>query len=118
MRLTQIRTRYTCDHTTVTTTPARDAHVGIRDLKARLSHHLDRVKAGRTLVVTERGRVIAKLVPAALSEEPLPPSVERLLSSGAASWSGERLPDFEPIAARPGPTTAKTVAQTVSEDRR
>ena len=102
----------------MTTSPGRDAHVGIRDLKARLSHHLDRVKAGRTLVVTDRGRAIAKLVPAAVSEEPLPPSVERLLSSGAASWSGETLPDFKPIAARPGPAPAKTLAGMVSEDRR
>jgi prevent-host-death family protein len=32
-------------------------------LKARLSRYLDRVKAGEEVVVTERGRPIARIVP-------------------------------------------------------
>ena len=38
--------------------------VGIRDLKTHLSRHLKRVRAGARLAVTERGRVIATIVPA------------------------------------------------------
>lgn len=30
--------------------------VGIRELKAKLSHYLDRAEAGETIVVTDRGR--------------------------------------------------------------
>ena len=94
-----------------------DPQVGIRDLKARLSHHLDRVKAGKTIVVTQRGRAIARLVPAA-ETQPLPPSVQRLLSEGSAAWSGEPLPDFDPVSPRPGGAAATTLAEIVSEDRR
>jgi len=38
--------------------------VGVRDLRDHLSGWLDEVKAGRELVVTERGRPVARLVPA------------------------------------------------------
>lgn len=102
----------------VTTTSGRDARVGVRDLKARLSHHLDRVKAGKTLVVTQRGRAVARLVPAAVTEAPLPASVQRLLSEGTAAWSGEALPDFDPVPLRPGAPASGTLAETVTEDRR
>src|SRR5947209_2827538 len=37
--------------------------VGVRELRQNLSRYLDRVKAGEALVVTERGREIARLVP-------------------------------------------------------
>lgn len=39
------------------------ASVGVRDLKNGLSAHLDRVKAGEQIIVTEHGRPIAKLSP-------------------------------------------------------
>jgi prevent-host-death family protein len=35
----------------------------IAELKARLSHYLDQVKGGEEVVVTERGRPVARLVP-------------------------------------------------------
>jgi prevent-host-death family protein len=38
--------------------------VGVRELRQNLSKYLDRVKAGEDLVVTERGEVVARLVPA------------------------------------------------------
>lgn len=37
--------------------------VGVRELRQYLSRYLDRVKAGETLVVTERGEEVARLVP-------------------------------------------------------
>jgi prevent-host-death family protein len=37
--------------------------VGVRDLKNRLSAHLDRIKGGEEIVVTEHGRPIARLSP-------------------------------------------------------
>lgn len=37
--------------------------VGVRELRQNLSRHLARVKAGEGLVVTERGREVALLVP-------------------------------------------------------
>jgi antitoxin (DNA-binding transcriptional repressor) of toxin-antitoxin stability system len=35
--------------------------VGVRELKARLSHYLRDVQAGEVVLVTDRGRVIAEL---------------------------------------------------------
>jgi prevent-host-death family protein len=37
--------------------------VGVRELRQNLSRYLDRVKAGEALVVTERGREVARLIP-------------------------------------------------------
>ena len=36
----------------------------MRELRQNLSRYLERVKAGEGLVVTERGRVVARLIPA------------------------------------------------------
>ena len=38
--------------------------VGVRELRQNLSKYLRRVEAGETLEVTERGRPVARLVPA------------------------------------------------------
>lgn len=37
--------------------------VGVRELRRNLSRYLERVKRGEALVVTERGREVARLVP-------------------------------------------------------
>jgi len=44
-------------------TSQRTATVGVRDLKNRLSAHLDRVKGGEQILVTEHGRPVARLSP-------------------------------------------------------
>jgi prevent-host-death family protein len=60
--------------------------VGIRELKAHLSRHLRRVRAGARLAVTERGRTIATISPVEA-----PADVEwahRLVGGGRAQWNG------------------------------
>jgi antitoxin (DNA-binding transcriptional repressor) of toxin-antitoxin stability system len=37
--------------------------VGIRELKARLSEHLRRIRSGDTILVTDRGEVVAEINP-------------------------------------------------------
>jgi prevent-host-death family protein len=44
--------------------------VGVRELSHHTSRYLAQVKAGRTLAVTEHGRVIAVLSPATDRDEP------------------------------------------------
>ncbi|MEW6154551.1 MAG: type II toxin-antitoxin system prevent-host-death family antitoxin [Actinomycetota bacterium] len=39
------------------------SQVGIRDLKNNLSRYIDRVRAGEEVVVTDRGRPVARLSP-------------------------------------------------------
>ncbi len=87
--------------------------VGIRELKAHLSRHLRRVRAGHRLLVTERGRTVASLNPV----EPAPEVgwARTLVKSGAAQWAGGKPSG----ATRPGATKrGKSVAAAVLEDRR
>ncbi len=39
------------------------SQVGVRELKDRLSAHLERVQGREGIVVTERGRTVARIVP-------------------------------------------------------
>jgi prevent-host-death family protein len=41
--------------------------VGVRELRQNLSRYLERVKAGQGLIVTERGREVARLIPSGAS---------------------------------------------------
>jgi prevent-host-death family protein len=87
--------------------------VGIRELKANLSRHLKRVQSGTRLVVTERGRAIARI-------EPVHPRddvdwAHALVATGRARWSGGKP---EGSAAPVQITGRKSVSDAVIEDRR
>lgn len=47
------------------------SEVGIRDLKNGLSKYIDRVRAGEEVIVTDRGRPVAKLSPLDASDDRL-----------------------------------------------
>jgi prevent-host-death family protein len=86
--------------------------VGIRELKARLSHHLKRVQSGVPIVVTERGRMIATISPI---EAPADVSwAHRLVAEGQARWNGGKPTG----AANPPKMSGKTASLVVLEDRR
>jgi prevent-host-death family protein len=89
----------------------RAKRIGIRELKTTLSQCVREVKAGRTIVVTEHGRPVARLVPEAVS---LPDRVEALRRSGAIAWSGRRLRSAHPAGKVRG---KRTVADLVVENR-
>ncbi|MDO9129079.1 MAG: type II toxin-antitoxin system prevent-host-death family antitoxin [Anaerolineales bacterium] len=65
-----------------------ETRVGTRELKSRLSEYLRRVKAGQTVVVTERGKVIGQIVP-------VPPTLEErlraLADAGFLEWNGKKM---------------------------
>lgn len=76
--------------------------VGTRELKTRLGTYLRQVRAGATLVVTDRGRPIAELRPLEMPEDGLSYALDDLTARGVLGGTlGERLPleDFEPIEA-------------------
>jgi prevent-host-death family protein len=52
--------------------------IGVRELRQHASRYLDRVKAGETVEVTERGELVALLVPPAPSAN----ARERLIANG------------------------------------
>jgi prevent-host-death family protein len=60
--------------------------VGVRELKARLSECLRRVRAGERLTVTDRGRAIATLAPVART--PTLDWAHVMVAEGRARWSG------------------------------
>ncbi len=67
--------------------------MGIRELRQNLSRHLRRVAAGEQLVVTERGRPVAVLVPWVDVEDPF----ERMVREGRATRGIGNPLDVEPI---------------------
>jgi prevent-host-death family protein len=73
--------------------------VGVRELRQNLSRYLERVKAGEDLVVSERGKVIARLVPAGAGAD----EYAELAARFGASVPVEPL---EAIAARLSPRRA------------
>jgi prevent-host-death family protein len=84
--------------------------VGVRELKASLSRYLSKVKDGGTIVVTERGRPIARIVPVAIPEH-----IAGLIARGTVTWSGKPFhPPKKPFTLKPGPP----VSDYISEDRR
>jgi prevent-host-death family protein len=83
-------------------------NVGVRALRDGLSKHLAEVRQGRTVTVTEHGKVIARIVPAGE-----PTALERLVAEGRvqlATRAKRRAPD--PVKAQ------GTVSDLVDEQRR
>ena len=89
-----------------------ERRVGIRELKARLSECVREVKAGATIVVTDHGRRVARLVPETPSLED---RLDTLKKTGAIQWSGRRLSAAPPDV---HPRTKVAVADIVIESRR
>jgi prevent-host-death family protein len=83
--------------------------VGIRDLKAKLSHYLDRAAAGETIVVTDRGR--AKVEIRRLSVE------ERVQEGIEEGWKRPGRPGGLSLRDRPRFKGRMTIADAMAEDR-
>ncbi len=89
------------------------ATVGVRELKTRLSQYLKRAGRGERIVVTERGRPVAVIGPAAGSART--EGLEAMLRSGLARWAGGKPHgSTKPARLSHGPS----VAAAIIEDRR
>lgn len=86
--------------------------VGVRELKSRLSEYLRRVKQGETVVVTQRGKPVGRLIP---QGQTLEERLAELDQAGLIRWSGKRLSPAKPVARGRG---KKTVAETIVAERR
>ena len=71
----------------------RERRVGIRDLKSKLREYIRDVEAEATVVVTDHGRHVARIVPETNSKEQ---RLAALRASGAFLWSGRKLRDMKP----------------------
>jgi prevent-host-death family protein len=82
--------------------------VGVRELRNNLSRYLDRVREGEEVVVTDRGRAIARVLPVDGER-----TLDRLIRDGVVSPAKARK------RARPTPVVASgTVSDLVAEQRR
>ena len=88
---------------------AGETKVGIRELKAHLSHYVRLVREGARVVVTDRGEEVAEL----RAVTPVSPGLRELIESGQVRWSGGKPARFpRPITIRGGP-----ISDTVGELR-
>jgi prevent-host-death family protein len=86
--------------------------VGIRELKAQLSEYIREIKKGNTVLITERGNAVGRLIPASESIEE---RIENLVRSGVADWNGKKLKPGKAVARIK--SGSKTLAEIVSENR-
>jgi prevent-host-death family protein len=72
--------------------------VGIAELRQNLSKHLRRVEEGERLVVTDRNRPVAELIPPATASTAL----DRLIAEGKVKPPKRKGPLPEPLKLPPG----------------
>jgi prevent-host-death family protein len=89
-----------------------ERRIGIRELKSKLSQCVRDVKMGATIVVTEHGRRVARLIP---ETDSLDSRIDALRQTGGIQWSGRRLSATKPTARVRG---KRTVADIVVENRK
>lgn len=77
----------------------RETVVGTRELKNRLSEYLRRVKAGETVVITERGKPVGQILPI---QEDLVSRLKKLVEAGVIEWNGQSIPPYQPKATNNG----------------
>lgn len=88
----------------------QENEVGVRELKAKLSEHLGRVKAGATVTVTEHGKPVARLVPIERIEPP--ERLKPLIEAGLVTWSGLPPLPITPIRLKgDGPTGSQMISE-------
>jgi prevent-host-death family protein len=85
--------------------------VNIRELKTHLSKYLRKVKEGQTVLITERGKPIGRIIPEGI---PLEERLDDLISAGLAEWSGNQLPPRQPTLAN---RSESLISDLVSEGR-
>jgi prevent-host-death family protein len=86
--------------------------VGIRDFKARLSEYMSRVKHGQSIVITEHGKPVGRILPIEMSLED---RIETLRKAGLVEWSGKKLRDIKPPAVNRGDKLASDVVVDLRE---
>ena len=92
--------------------------VGIAALKAQLSHYLGITKAGEEVLITDRGRPVAKLTPIGPRDTDISPHLLEMERRGEVKIGTGSLP--EEVRERPRPTVKQgySAVQAVIDERR
>ncbi len=86
--------------------------VGIRELRDKLSLYLTQVKEGKQIEITNRGEVIALLIP--MKRKKVDKELLALVEERAASWTGGK-PTGSP---QPVKGRGRLLSELIIEDRR
>ena len=86
--------------------------VGIRELKEHLSRYLKRVRSGESIIITDRKKEIAVMIPR--GKEPLEDEIYRLVRNGVIDWAGGKPRGMSTRIISKGDSVSKAVI----EDRR
>jgi prevent-host-death family protein len=90
------------------------ASVSIRELKNRLSHFLRLIKEGESLIITDRGTPIGRIVPIAPAGKRLDEHFAAMKQAGQLEWSGRKLSKNKPVAKARG---KRSVSNLLVKDR-
>ena len=92
----------------------RSSTVGSRELKTRLGTYLKRVRAGETLLVTDRGEPVAELRPISASGDATSLALQKMASKGLITRGiGGPLTSFKRLKLPRG----VSLSDMISEDR-
>jgi prevent-host-death family protein len=92
--------------------------IGIRELKSRLSEIVRAVRGGAHVLVTDRGTVVAELVPPGVrrSDPAVPPGLARLADRGVARIGAPNDPALY-AALPPLSKRSQSIARLLDEER-
>ncbi len=89
--------------------------VGIRDLKARLSEYLRLVRRGQTILITDHGVAVGRILPV---DQPLDERLRSLQEAGLLAWNGQALPERQsPVINRSGRLASDLVSELREAER-
>jgi prevent-host-death family protein len=87
----------------------------ISKLKASLSEYLGKVKAGEEVIVTDRGRPVARIVPIQREEMEVPPHLLAMERAGLVSIGDGAIPEEFWRKRRPADKKGQALAGLLSE---
>lgn len=93
--------------------------VGVRDLKNKLSEYLRRVRLGEIVLVTDRGEVVAELLPPGQGhgDPSVPAGLQLLAKRGLLTLGAPAGTDLYPSLTRKQGERRRSVAQLLDEER-
>lgn len=89
-----------------------EVRVGTRELKNKLSEYIRRVKKGQTIIITERGNVVAQLIP---PQQTIEERIRAMVDAGLAEWNGKKLKPHTPKIIN---KSGKLISDLIMDDRR
>jgi len=93
--------------------------VGVRELKNKLSEYLRRVRLGESVLVTDRGEVVAELLPPGQvqGDPSVPAGLQSLARRGLLTLGAPAGHDLYPALPRKPRARRRSVAQLLDEER-